>query len=310
MQGTLILESLMAQPRKQRRDSRALGKSSGRVRAVEVSPEGAGDGVHNVEVGTRLAGRPQRGPHPLEAAIKVDERAVLFQEGGGWQHHIGQLCCLAQENLLHHDQIAGGQCGSYVLTVRVGLSYVLAHHIQHSNASVDGGVKHIGDPQAWICRRLDAPDRSHPAAYVRVGDPLIARKQIGQSSHIRGALDIVLAAQRQNSASFVVTDRAPQDGQIGQCANTIGAVCMLGDPKPVNDGRPEGRAIKLGREPQLLSRHAGDTRHSVRVVVVQRAAQLGEAGYAFGKECFVYITAGHKEVRDPVKDRNIRAWAV
>ena len=58
MQGAFILESLMAQPSKQRRDSRALGKSSGRVRAAEVSAEGAGDGVHNVEVGTRLAGRP------------------------------------------------------------------------------------------------------------------------------------------------------------------------------------------------------------------------------------------------------------
>ena len=86
-------------------------------------------------------------------------------------------------------------------------------------------------------------------AHVRVRDSLIARQQVRQSSHIRGALDIVLAAQRKDSAALVVAYRTSQDGEVGQRAYAIGAVGMLGDPKPANDGRPQGRAINLGSEP-------------------------------------------------------------
>jgi hypothetical protein len=201
VQCTFLFESSMAQPSKQRGDSRALGKRSGRVRAAEVSAEGAGDAVHNVEVGTRLTGRPQRGPYPLEAAIKVDESAVFFQEGGGRQYHICQLGRLAQEDFLHHDQVARGQRGPYVCAVRVGLRNVLAHHVKRTHPAVDRGIEHFGNPEARVRRRLDAPHCSHPVAHFRVCYPLITRKQIGQSSHIRRALDIVLAPAAEGCRS-------------------------------------------------------------------------------------------------------------
>jgi hypothetical protein len=38
--------------------------------------------VVNVEVGTSLSGWRQHWPDPLEAAVEVDERAVLIQERG------------------------------------------------------------------------------------------------------------------------------------------------------------------------------------------------------------------------------------
>ena len=71
-----------------------------------------------------------------------------------------------------------------------------------------------------------------------------------------------------------------------------------------------GSAVNLRREPQHFGRDAGDTGHTVGVVVIERATQLGEAGDAIGEKRLVYMATSHKQVREPVEDRNVGARAV
>ena len=104
VQCTLVIEPLVAHSRKQSSDSRALGKCCGRVRAAEVSAEGAGDGVHNVEVRLRLTGAAATRAVPAGSGDQKLTNVPSFsrKEAAG-STTSASSGCLAQEDLLHHD---------------------------------------------------------------------------------------------------------------------------------------------------------------------------------------------------------------
>src|SRR5438270_644195 len=62
---------------------RAFVQSGRRGGTAEVGAVRGGHGVDDGEVGSGLAGRLRGGPYALEAAVEVDEGAVLLQPGGG-----------------------------------------------------------------------------------------------------------------------------------------------------------------------------------------------------------------------------------
>ena len=113
--------------------------------------------------------RGERRPYPLKATVEIDESAVLLQERRRRQHHVGELRGLAEEDLLHDDQLAGRNGLAYVAGVGVGLRYVLPHDIQRLEAAIDCGVEHLRYPQARFRRRLcpqTAPTRSRASGSV------------------------------------------------------------------------------------------------------------------------------------------------
>ena len=83
---------------------------------------------------------------------------------------------------------------------------------------------------------------------------------------------------------------------------------MLGDAKPINDGRPRGSAVAR-REPQHFGRDAGDTGHSVGVVVIERATPSVRPVTRSARNVSSTWPPA-KQVREPVEDRNVGARAV
>ena len=103
------------------------------------------------------------------------------------------------------------------------------------------------------------------------------------------------------SRILIGADRALEDGQVGQCAYAVGAVCVLGHSQSIDNGGSLGSAVERRGEPQFVGRDAGDAGHSVGVVVVERGAQLGEAGYAFSEKRLIHMPGGQEEIGEPWK---------
>jgi hypothetical protein len=87
-------------------------------------------------------------------------------------------------------------------------------------------------------------------------------------------------------------------------------VCVLSHSQSVDNGGPLGSAVERCGKPQFVGRDAGDAGHPVGVVVVERGAQLGEAGYAFSEKRLIHMPAGQEEMSEPVEDRDVGARTV
>ena len=67
----------------------------------------------------------------------------------------------------------------------------------------------------------------------------------------RGRHVIYLKGQEEIAGllRLIGANRALEDCQVGQCAYAVRAVCVLSDPKAVDDGRPPGGAVERCGEP-------------------------------------------------------------
>ena len=95
---------------------------------------------------------------------------------------------------------------------------------------------------------------------------LITRKDVGQRPHIAGALDVVLAPQRVDPATFK-TDIAQKHLQVGTIHDVINPAGMLGNPQGVDKHGRFDRSQATGHGFQHLHADAGDGRGSLRRIL-------------------------------------------
>ncbi len=207
-----------------------------------------------------LRHRRDRLAHAADAAFRIGEGAVLFQERGAGQEHMRVSRGLVQEKVVHDDAFHRFERARHVVRVGIGLRDVFALHVQRHEGMVVRGVEHVGDAQARLRVQLHAPGRleQRPRRFVR--NVAIAGIFVRERAHVARALHVVLAAQGIH-ADAVASDIARRHGEIGHADDHRRTLAVLGDAEPVIDRAVAGGRVKPRRLANFLRRHAGDFFH-------------------------------------------------
>ena len=225
--------------------SRALPPSGQRRRAAPRSPSGR-------------RRRRHRRPHPLEAPVEVDEGAFLLEPRGHREDDVRRGGRRGEEQIVADHERARIQGCPHGRAVRVGGEHVLPDHPQRLQRPAPGGGKHLRDPKSRPCGKPGLPCLGEPGPCRRVRHLLVAGQQIGQCTHVGGALDVVLPAKRVHPSAGSGPHGAAEEGQIGQGPDAVRAVQVFGHPEPVEDRRRLRPAVDLGCADEVLRGHAGD----------------------------------------------------
>ena len=143
-------------------------------------------------------------------------------------------------------------------------------------------------------------------ARVRVVDRLVVGVEHRDQPRVRGALDVVLAAQGMQpraGSPDVAGDRAHGD----QAARVVGPRRVLGDPHPPEDDRGTGPAPQLGDVADRVRVHAADLAGALRRVVAHQLGQRVEVRDPLGHERAVDEVAPDQLVQDAVVEGDVGA---
>ena len=154
--------------------------------------------------------------------------------------------------------------------------------------------------------RAGAPGLLEPQPDLLDVHALVARVEHGDQPGVRGALHVVLPAQRVQPgarAPDVAGDRAQRD----QAPGVVGARGVLGDPHPPVDDRGTGLAPGPGDLADGVGVHAGDLRGAFRRVVGDGAGQLVVVRRAVRDELPVDQPEPDDLVHHRVVERHVRA---
>ncbi|MNP17090.1 hypothetical protein D3C76_1095120 [compost metagenome] len=149
---------------------------------------------------------------------------------------MGELGGFVEENVLHHDTFHGRQRRGDVLGIGVALGDVFALAIQALEAAGQGRLEHVGNAQARVGLQGDVPGLFELRSYHLVGDVPVAGQLMGEGTHVAGALDVVLPAQRVHAHAFTA-DVAGGHGQVGDAHHRSTALAVFGDAQTVVDRR-------------------------------------------------------------------------
>ena len=125
----------------------------------------------------------------------------------------------------------------HLVDVRFGIGQIFSEDIKSPHLAVHQSVHHLGNHEADIIRQLRGlPMRLQgflDFSHIFIdGHCLITGKHIGQGAHVAGALDIVLAAQRVDTA-HLHAHVAQKHLQVGGGHDVVPATGVLGDSQGV-----------------------------------------------------------------------------
>ncbi len=105
-------------------------------------------------------------------------------------------------------------------------------------------------------RDADSPGPLEFRAQFVVFNVLEARQSVGDRAHIAAALDVVLAAQRIETAA-VAAHVAGEEGEVDEGDNVVDGVVMLGDAEGPADLRALSSGVGVRCRPDDFAGHAG-----------------------------------------------------
>jgi len=306
LQRTELLKTLIAHSAVGRSDSCHLGEDFvGGAEAVAVA-----ESRHNVgqylEVGMALADGLDSLADALDAALGIGEGAVLLSEGGTGQDNVGKLCGLGKEDILNDQQFALLQSLAYMVDIGVGHHRVLTHDVQAADAAFLDSVHYLGNGEAGLGGKGHAPCLFELGAGFVIEDLLVAREIGGQTAHVAGALNVVLAAQRVDAAA-VLADLAAQECEVGSAHNAVGAGGVLGDAHCVVDAGLVSLGIHAGSLLQLLGVDAADLCDDLGGVILDDLNEFLVALGALGDILLVLQAFGDDDVHHAVEEGNVGA---
>ncbi|KAF5042192.1 hypothetical protein DSECCO2_515170 [anaerobic digester metagenome] len=207
----------------------------------------------------------------LDTPLGVRLGAVLLGVAGGGEHHVGEVARLGQEDVLDDQELEVLEPFLDVVEVGVGEHRVLAHDVHRFEFAgfVGEDVDHLGDGVAdsALGKLVDAPHLLHLLLRRLVGDLLVAGEDVREGSHVTGALDVVLAAERVDAATGPA-HVAGEHHQVGGRFDIVDADGVLGDAHRVDERGDVGGCDPLGRGPETLDGDTGGLRDVLKAVVV------------------------------------------
>ena len=156
-------------------------------------------------------------------------------------------------------------------TVRIADDRIFSHDVHGPDLAFLCGIHQLDQRLARLFRQSRPPGQLELLSQIGIGHRLVGWQEIGQGTHIAGALHIVLATQGIDARGGL-SKVAGHHGQIGQGEDVIHTMRVLSDAHGIDYG---GR-IPPGIEPGSISDQLGlDTRNACRV----RWGQLQERGF-------------------------------
>ena len=187
-----------------------------------------------------------------------------------------------------------------MLGVRIGLRRILALYVQGLEAALERRLEHVGNAQPRLRVDGHAPFVAEQLARRGVGQVAVPGQLVRERSHVAGALDIVLAAQRVHAHAFLA-DVARGHREVRDAHDHGAALAVLGDAQAVVDGRIAARGVQPRRAAHQPRGNAGDGFHRLRRILRQRdevLPLLERSRLAAGlHELLVHQSFGHDDMR-------------
>src|SRR5438128_628429 len=243
-------------------------------------PESVGQLDQDLEVAPCLARRLHRLVAELDAPLGVHERPGLLGEARAREHDVGVAGGLGEEEILHREALQLSEPVFGVRDVRIGDDGVLAHDV------------HPADPALLLYNlrhhhplfQREGLGGDAPGARVLGADPgVLDRAVVGvderDRAHVGGALDVVLAADRQHRRA-PAADHAATEHQVEERGDEISAVRVLRQPHRPQGARVRSPGVDLRGPLDLLRRYSRDLPRDLRGHRLHRLPQLAELARA------------------------------
>ena len=175
----------------------------------------------------------------LSVLVKVPSFSRL---GGARQHNIGISARVAEEDVLHDEEVELGECVTDIVRVGVDDAHFLADEIHRLELAGMNGFDHLVVVEPLGGRQLHLPTRLKSLAHFGIIHRLIARQHVWHGPVVAGALHVVVAAQRISAGSrpHVV---AGDEQQIRNRGGGVGTLAVLS-----HSHRPENaHGLRFGR---------------------------------------------------------------
>ena len=137
------------------------------------------------------------------------------------------------------------------VSVRFGWVCRMSQPTTHSPRTVpaSGGVEHLHRVEP-----VGAWDRRSPDGFEAggVGERRVPSEMVGFTSHVRGALHVVLSAQRIDAAAGL-SDVAGQQREVRDARDAVGALGVFGDTEPMERHRRTVGRVQASGDPEIGS---------------------------------------------------------
>ena len=190
--------------------------------------------------------------------------------------------------------------------VGVGLGDVVAADPHRLERAGDRAVQHLGHLQAALTLQRDAPALLELPSHHVVLDVAVGGVRVGERAHVGRALDVVLAAQRQQCAAGLA-DLAGEQREIADQLHALRAVQLLGDAEAPRDGGALGGAVELGCAHNVGGGDAGDLLDRLGRIRADDVGEPVEALEPLADERLVDEAVADDDVGEPVEERRVRA---
>ena len=173
LQRLVSLEPLVAHAGEERRQRRDLVHHLRRMLIVPAGAEMVGDVLNDSPVRPRTLERLEHLVEPLDPPLGAREGPFLLQARRRRQHDVGKLARVAEEDVLHDEEVELLEGGAHVVRVRVDDAHLLADEVHRLELALVDGVHHLVIVQALGRGQRDAPRR------LRNGRGLPGRRPTG-----------------------------------------------------------------------------------------------------------------------------------
>ena len=236
-----------------------------RVEVESVQPEFVGEIDEDLPVFLGIAWWFDGLADTVDPPLTARERPILLGERGAWEDYVCVLGCLGHEEVLHDQEVQLLKRPHDMVRVRVGDDRVQREDVHRLDR-----VAALGDllcqGHTILARKPgDAPEFLHPLPGGVVFALLVAGVDIRVSTHVAGALDVVLATERVDTDSRS-PNVAGEHREVSKRSDVIRTGRELGDAKAVDDHCVVGARVHLRDLLDPLGGDAGD-RLDIRVVL-------------------------------------------
>ena len=169
------------------------------MRVLPVESDAPGELDDQPEILSRVTGRFDRFASELHHAIRVGDRADLLRPRRGWQHHVGEVGRLGEEDILHDEVIERGHRFACVIDVRIRHRRVLTHDVHPADLAFHRGVHDLDDSQPDVRIEFGPPELLEALAGFRHVHALVVGIGDRNQARVGRTLHVILAAQRMQS---------------------------------------------------------------------------------------------------------------
>ncbi|OPZ08090.1 MAG: hypothetical protein BWZ07_03215 [Alphaproteobacteria bacterium ADurb.BinA280] len=227
---------------------------------------------------------------------------------GGWEDHVGKDRRFGREDVLHHQMLELGQRCTRMIKIGVGHRRVFAFDVHAAHGASVDGIHHLDDREARLVVDRDAPQRFEMLPRGSVAHTLVVRQHHRYQASVRGALHIVLPAQRMQAGASA-TNLSGRHRQRDQATRIVGAVHMLTDAHAPEDHRRFRRRVGARHSADGFRVNTADIGHALGRCLLHRCLQRFESIDAGRNELRIGQTVVDDHVQQAVEQRHVRIRA-